>query len=104
MQLLDMDGFLKNINHFKIYHMNSLIKKITLISILLFVGLSLSAGEIKIKISKKYLNLPDSHTQERSKITFNVSGQPDLSIEIRLAHDEAGYWGFRHVTNLQGKT
>jgi len=104
MQLLDMDGFLKNINHFKIYHMNSLIKKITLMSTLLFVGLSLSAGEIKIKISKKYLNLPVSHTQERSKMTFKVSGQPDLSIVIRLAPDEADYWVFKDVSNLQGKT
>ncbi|MFD1769189.1 2,6-beta-D-fructofuranosidase [Sphingobacterium suaedae] len=78
--------------------------KTALISTLLFVGLSLSAGEVKIKISKKYLNLPVSHTQERGKMTFKVSGQPDLSIVIRLARDVADYWVFKDVSSMQGKT
>src|SRR5690606_17896523 len=103
-RIRDLHGILKNINHFKTYHMNSLTRKITLISTLLFVGLLLSAGEIKIKISKKYLNLPVSHRQERNKMTFKVGGQPDLSIVIRLAPDEPDYWVFKDVSNLQGKT
>lgn len=84
--------------------MNSLIMKTTLISILLFVGLSLSADEIEIKITKRYLNFPISHKQDRAKMTFHVNGQPDLSVVIRLAPDEADYWVFKDVSHLKGKT
>lgn len=84
--------------------MNSLIMKTTLISILLFVGLSLSAEEIEIKITKKYLNFPISHTQDRAKMTFHVNGQPDLSVVLRLAPDEPDYWVFKDVSHLKGKT
>lgn len=84
--------------------MNSLIIKITVVGILLFSGLSLSAGEIKIKINKKYLNFPVSHKQDRSKMTFKVNGQPDLSVVIRLAPGQADYWVFKDVSNLKGKT
>lgn len=84
--------------------MNSLIRRFTLVNILLFVGFSLSAGEIKIKINKKYINLPISHQQDRNKMTFKADGQPDLSVVVRLAPDEADYWVFKDVSNLKGKT
>lgn len=41
--------------------MKLLIQKAILANILLFIGYSLSAGEIKIKIDKRYLNIPVSH-------------------------------------------
>ena len=37
-------------------------------------------------------------------MTFEVKGQPALSVVIRLAHDEADYWVFKDVSNLKGKT
>ncbi|HBX44723.1 2,6-beta-D-fructofuranosidase [Limibacterium fermenti] len=81
----------------------SLIRKIAVLSVFLFVGFSLSAREIKMKISKKYLNFPVSNAQSRSKMTFKVEGQPDLSVVIRLAPGEADYWVFKDVSNLEGK-
>lgn len=84
--------------------MNSLIRKIVIASVFLLIGVSLSAAEIKIKIDKKYLNLPISHKQERSKMTFKVDGQSDLSVVVRLAPNDADYWVFKDVSNLKGKT
>src|SRR5690606_22830829 len=59
---------------------------------------------IEIKITKKYLNFPISHTQDRAKMTFHVNGQPDLSVVLRLAPDEPDYWVFKDVSHLKGKT
>ena len=84
--------------------MKLLIQKAILANILLFIGYSLSAGEIKIKIDKRYLNIPVSHKEDRHKMTFEVKGQPALSVVIRLAHDEADYLVFKDVSNLKGKT
>jgi fructan beta-fructosidase len=84
--------------------MNSLTLKIAAVCVFLFAGLSLSAEEIKIKIDKQYLNLPVSHDQDRSKMTFKVDGEPDLSVVIRLAADNADYWVFKDVSHLKGKT
>lgn len=84
--------------------MNSLTLKIAAVCVFLFAGLSLSAEEIKIKIDKQYLNLPVSHDQDRSKMTFKVDGEPDLSVVIRLAAGNADYWVFKDVSHLKGKT
>lgn len=83
---------------------NSLILKVALATLTLFIGISASAEEIKIKINKKYLNFPISHQQDRSKMTLKVKGQPDIPLVIRLAPGEADYWMFKDVTNLKGKT
>lgn len=84
--------------------MNSLTLKIAAVCVFLFAGLSLSAEEIKIKIDKQYLNLPVSHDQDRSKMTFKVDGEPELSVVIRLAAGNADYWVFKDVSHLKGKT
>lgn len=62
------------------------------------------AADIDIKITKRYLNFPISHTQARSKMIFEVDGRADLPIVIRLARDEVDYWVFKDVTDLKGKT
>lgn len=84
--------------------MKTLISRTLAVSLFILGSLSLSAGEIKIKIDKKYLNFPVSHTQERSKMTFTVDGEPNLSVVIRLAPEEADYWVFKDVSNWKGKT
>lgn len=62
------------------------------------------AGEIEIKINKKYLNFPVSHQKDRAKMSFQTNGKPDLSVVIRLASDQADYWVFKDVSDLKGKT
>jgi Beta-fructosidases (levanase/invertase) len=78
----------------------------TSITLLVFClsGLSLSAGEISIKLTKKYLNFPVSHKEDRAKMTFEVKGKSDLSVVIRLAPDAPDYWVFKDVSDLKGKT
>lgn len=66
--------------------------------------LLLTAGEVSLLIKQRYLNFPISHTQERKRMTFQVDGEPNLSIVIRLAPDEAEYWVFKDVSALKGKT
>lgn len=67
-------------------------------------GLRVLADEIEINIHSRYLNFPISHQEERSTMTFEVQGKPDLSVVIRLAPGEADYWVFRDVSDLIGKT
>lgn len=72
---------------------------------LFFLGsLLASAGEIEIKINKKYLNFPISHKQDRAKMTFQINDVPELSVAIRLAPEEIDYWVFRDVSEFKGKT
>lgn len=71
---------------------------------LAFLPLFAMAGEVTFKITKKYLNFPVSHQVDRARMTFEVEGQPDLSVVVRLAPDEAEYWVFKDVSAYKGKT
>lgn len=80
-------------------------KKPGLLILFLCYAASLAcAAEIKIVISKNYLNFPVSHQQERAKMTFKATGMDDLSIVIRLAATTVDYWVFKDVSQLKGKT
>lgn len=82
-----------------------LIQKIKLAAIfLLLSALTMTGQETSIKITKKYLNFPVSHNVDRSKMTLKAPGNPDLSVVIRLAPEEADYWVFKDVSDLKGKT
>lgn len=77
--------------------------RMLLVGLLMAMGLSSSAGEIEIKITAKYLNFPIAHSQDRAKMTFQVDGEPDVSVVIRLAPGDADYWVFKDVSHLKGK-
>lgn len=70
----------------------------------LSVGIAAQAGGIKIKIDKKYLNIPVSHSEERNRMVFETDGAVETPITIRLASGEADYWVFRDVSAFEGKT
>ena len=84
--------------------MKPLALKALIPSLFIFMSLSMSAGEIKIKVNKKYLNFPVSHKQDRARMIFTTDGKEDLSVVIRLAPEEADYWVFKDVSDLKGKT
>lgn len=75
-----------------------------IICLLLFSTITLWAENISFKITKKYLNFPISHNQDRDKMTFEIDGQNILSVVIRLATDEIDYWVFKDVSAFNGKT
>lgn len=59
--------------------------------------------ERTISVSQKYLNLPVSHTEERSKMTFEVGGKQELDFLIRLAPEKPDYWVFYDLSLFEGK-
>lgn len=62
------------------------------------------AADIKIKITKKYINFPISQKAERKTMELSVKGQEPCLFVIRLAEGEPDYWTFRDVSALKGKT
>lgn len=84
--------------------MKSFLKVITLLSILCCCFSLLQAQEISIKITKKYLNLPVSHRQNRANMQFTVGAKQERNFKIRLAKDEPEYWVFSDVSEFKGKT
>ena len=74
------------------------------IGILLFANITLFAGDVSFKITKRYLNFPISHQQERGRMTFEADGKDKLSVVVRLAPDKADYWVFKDMSAYKGKT
>lgn len=84
--------------------MKLILKNLLLIT-LITAGLSTANGaDIQIKITKKYLNLPVSQTEDRKTMEFQVAGKPERSFKIRLAVNDPEYWVFCDITALKGKT
>ncbi len=81
-----------------------LTKKLTLAGTLLVVScFTLQAEEIKMKITKQYLNLPVSHQVERALMTLQADGKKDYSFQIRLASANPDYWVFCDVSAYKGQ-
>lgn len=78
--------------------------KTALVAVVAAWAIPLQAGEVKLKISKQYLNIPVSGAQERARMTFSVNGVPETPVVVRLADGEPDYWVFRDVAHLKGKT
>lgn len=74
-----------------------------LISAALLFPAVMTGAEQSFKITKRYLNIPVSHKVDRSRMTFNAKGQPELSVVVRLAPDEADYWVFKDMSAYKGK-
>jgi fructan beta-fructosidase len=61
------------------------------------------AGEVALKITKKYLNFPVSHQVERALMTFEAGGRIERRFEIRLASGQVDYWVFCDMSSLKNK-
>ena len=83
--------------------MRSTCKTLLIVCLLLSFGFTALAGDISIKITKQYLNLPVSHSVDRKKMSFEVNGKTERDFVIRLSN-EPEYWVFCDVTPLKGKT
>lgn len=66
--------------------------------------MSLLAGDITIKVTKKYLNIPVSHQDKRAKMRFETGGDTEREFQIRLATGAPDYWVFCDLTSLSGKS
>ncbi|MDR1722420.1 MAG: DUF4980 domain-containing protein [Tannerella sp.] len=79
-------------------------KQLHLFLLLLICSGAIDAADIRLKITKRYLNLPVSQKAERQVMTFEADGKAERSFRIRLATDSPDYWVFTDVTTLKGKT
>lgn len=82
------------------FSFNTFLSTIALTSCALFA----QAGDIKIKITKQYLNFPISHKVDRKVMKMAVNGQEERKFNIRLADGEPEYWVFSDVSAFKGKT
>ena len=62
-----------------------------------------NAEEIKLKITKRYLNIPVSHKEERANMSFLIKEKNEREFVIRLASDKPDYWVFCDMSTLKGK-
>lgn len=79
-------------------------KKVRLSTVCLLVGVYAFAGEVTLKINKKYLNFPISHTVENQLMKMEVNGRVEREFNIRLASGTPDYWIFVDMSAYQGKT
>lgn len=84
--------------------MKSALKRIALTVLIVSTSCSLLAQSVSLTITKRYLNLPVSQTQDRGTMQFLINNKPERSFKIRLAVDKPDYWVFCDMAALQGKT
>lgn len=82
------------------------LRKLFILSVCVFyIGTLVSfAGEVSVKITKKYLNIPVSHKNDRASMSFNIKGKEERRFTIRLASGTPEYWVFCDVSSLKGRT
>lgn len=78
--------------------------KITVLFVLAFSALLAQPVKKELLITKKYLNLPVEHVQERQRMNLKVPGSDDRSFVIRLSDKNPDYWVFSNVSAFIGKT
>ncbi len=59
--------------------------------------------ELSLTISKRYLNIPISHSVERAKMNFEPDGKNFADFVVRLAPSKPDYWVFYDVSAWKGK-
>ncbi len=78
-------------------------KLLTITGAMLSLALVANAADIKLKITKKYLNLPVSHQVDRAVMTLNADDRPSQAFDIRLAPSTPDYWVFCDVSQYKNK-
>lgn len=81
------------------YLLTAMLLTVTLLTIMQPVA----AADITIKVTKRYLNLPVSHKQERKAMTYTIGGKEEQRFVIRLSA-EPEYWVFSDLSAYKGKT
>jgi fructan beta-fructosidase len=74
------------------------------LTILMFGHDFVQAQNLSLKITKRYLNLPVSHADNRGIMQFQTGGKQERSFKIRLASGKPDYWVFCDMDQLKGQT
>lgn len=76
----------------------------TLTLLLLFQAITVFSQNLKIQITKPYLNIPIGYKAEMKVIKININGKPQREFSAQLAEDSVNYWIYINVTEFKGKT
>jgi len=80
--------------------------KIVSAFVLLFICTSIFAqqAELKIKVNKKYLNIPIEAENERRVMSFETGGKTVRKFDIRVSDGKIDYWVYSDMSEYIGKT
>ena len=78
--------------------------KITFILVMAITTLFAQGVKKELTITKRYLNYPVEHAQERQRMTMKLPGTEDRSFLIRLSDGNPDYWVFSDVSAFIGET
>ena len=70
----------------------------------LVISSSVFSNELKLKITKPYLNIPVGYRARMKMIEINVAGKMQREFPVQLAEDSVNYWIYIDVTEFRGKT
>lgn len=96
-------------NILNIWLINPLFKKrmlklsFGLIAFLLFSSLSVFSNDLKLKITKPYLNVPVGYRARMKLMDIKVNGRIAREFPVQLAEDSVNYWIYIDVTEFKGK-
>ncbi len=79
-------------------------KKAALFLVAILIATAAGATDRKIKITKRYLNYPISHSVDRKWMTLSIGGKQVCRSVIRLTSGQPDYWVFEDVSAWKGKT
>ena len=80
-------------------------KKLYIIIVAVLSGcISLCAENVSLKVTKRYLNIPVSHQNDRATMRIEGKEIPEYEFKIRLASDTPDYWVFYDMASIKGKT
>jgi sucrose-6-phosphate hydrolase SacC (GH32 family) len=72
--------------------------------LLFFPIFTVFSQDLKIKISKPYLNIPVGDQARMKLIKININGKSKREFPVQLAEDSVNYWIYIDVTEFKGKT
>ena len=75
-----------------------------LIGILIFLSHSGYSNDLKMKITKQYLNIPVGYRARMKLMEIKVNGKMLREFPVQLAEDSVNYWIYIDVTEFKGKT
>ena len=70
----------------------------------LVISSSVFSNELKLKITKPYLNIPVGYQARMKLVEIKVNGKMQREFPVQLAEDSINYWIYIDVTEFKGKT
>lgn len=80
-----------------------IIKTITTVFLAALLAAPINAEGVKMKITKRYLNIPVSHSVERETMSFLLKNRKEREFAVRLAPVNPDYWVFCDMSAFLGK-